>query len=140
MRICAVDFKSNDANLCLLDLNQGLFTIPECRARKLTLLNPASTDEIRAIQKQFAKLLEDYKVDKIIIKERPMKGKFAGSAAGFKLEAAFQLINHLDCEILSSVDIKQALKKQAFTHSIKELGLKQFQQAAFETALAYLYK
>lgn len=137
MRICAVDFKSNEANICLLDFEHGLFNVPECRTRKFTLLDPASTEQVRGIQKQFAKLLEDYKVTQVVIRERPMKGKFAGSAAGFKLEAAFQLINTVECEILTSSEMKALLKKNPLKVSLKELGLKQFQEQAFETGVAY---
>ena len=139
MRICAVDLKGNDANLCLLELAHGLFNVPDCRTRKLTLLNPASTEEIRDFHKKFAKLMQDYKVDKIVIRERPMKGKFAGSAAGFKLEASLQLISDVDCVVFPTSELKQSLKKAPVV-TFKELGLKQFQEQAFETALAYLYK
>ena len=139
MRICGVDFKSNEANICLVDLEHGLFNVPDCRARKFTLLNPASTEEMRQFYKQFAKLVEDYKIDRIVIRERPMKGKFAGSAAGFKLEAALQLLTEVACEIMPSAELKQLVKKIPKV-SMKELGLKQFQEPAFEIAAAYLHK
>ncbi|PKF50743.1 DUF3010 family protein [Enterovibrio nigricans] len=140
MRVCAVDFKSNEANICLLDLNQGLFDVPDCRARKFTISDAASTDQIRNFQSQFVKLMEDYKVDKIVIRERPMKGKFAGSAIGFKLEAALQLIETIDCEILTASAMKESLKRTPVLVSMKDVGLKQFQEHAFQTACAYLNK
>ena len=140
MRICAVDLKSNEANICLLEINQGLFNVPDCRARKLILSDSASTEQIRLFQKQFAKLMLDYSVDKIVIRERPAKGKFAGSAAGFKLEAAMQLIEEIECEIFKTSEMKESLKTSPVKVSLKELGLKQFQEHAFITACAYLNK
>ncbi|AMG29199.1 DUF3010 domain-containing protein [Grimontia hollisae] len=140
MRICAVDFKSNEANICLLESNQGLFEVPECRARKFTITDVASAEQIRNFQKQFAKLMEDYKVDKIVIRERPTKGKFAGSAAGFKMEAALQLIDGIEAEVFPSSEMKQSLKRNPIAVSLKEVGLKQFQEHAFMTACAYLSK
>lgn len=140
MRICAVDFKSNEANICLLESNQGLFEVPECRARKFTLTDVASAEQIRNFQKQFAKLMEDYKVDKIVIRERPTKGKFAGSAAGFKMEAALQLIDGVEAEVFPSSEMKESLKRNPVLVSLKEVGLKQFQEQAFITACAYLNK
>lgn len=140
MRICAVDFKSNEANICLIEIDQGLFNVPDCRARKFTVTDATSTEQIRLFQKQFAKLMEDYSVDKIVIRERPMRGKFAGSAVGFKLEAALQLIEGMDCEVFKTSEIKQSLKQNPPKVSLKEVGLKQFQEQAFDTAFAYLNK
>lgn len=140
MRICAVDFKSNEANICLIEIKEGLFNVPDCRARKFTVTDASCTEQIRFFQKQFAKLMEDYSVDKIVIRERPMKGKFAGSAVGFKLEAALQLIDGMDCEVFKTSDIKKSLKENPIKVSLKELGLKQFQEQAFDTACAYLNK
>ncbi|MBV7296557.1 DUF3010 family protein [Enterovibrio paralichthyis] len=140
MRICAVDLKSNEANICLLELTQGLFDVPDCRARKFTITDGASGEQIRHFQKQFAKLMEDYKIDKIVIRERPMKGKFAGSAIGFKMEAALQLIDGVDCEIMTASEMKESLKRNPVMVSLKEVGLKQFQEQAFQTACAYLNK
>lgn len=140
MRICAVDLKSNEANICLLEINQGLFNVPDCRARKFTLTDAASTEEIRLFQKQFTKLMVDYAVDKIVIRERQTKGKFAGSAIGFKLEAALQLIEDIECEVFMSKDMKESMKTNPLKVSLKEVGLKQFQEQAFTTACAYLNK
>lgn len=140
MRICAVDLKSNEANICLLELKQGLFDVPDCRARKFTITDGASGEQIRNFQKQFVKLAEDYKIDKIVIRERPMKGKFAGSAIGFKMEAALQLIDGLECEIMTASEMKESLKRNPVMVSLKEVGLKQFQEQAFQTACAYLNK
>lgn len=140
MRICAVDLKNNEAIICLLEINQGLFNIPDCRARKLTVNDVTNAEQLRFFKSQFIKLMEDYSIDKIVIRERPMKGKFSGSCAGFKLEAILQLIDTIDSEILTSSDIKQSLKANPINVSLKELGLKQFQELAFETAFAYLNK
>ncbi|CZF82161.1 hypothetical protein GCE9029_03060 [Grimontia celer] len=140
MRICAVDLKSNEANICLLESNQGLFEVPECRARKFTMTDAASAEQIRNFQKQFAKLIEDYKIEKIVIRERPTKGKFAGSALGFKMEAALQLIDGIEAEVFSSSEMKASLKRNPIQVSLKEVGLKQFQEQAFLTACAYLNK
>lgn len=138
MRICAVDLKNNEANICLLDQDQGLFNVPDCRAKKLTLNNPSDTQAVRDFQKQFAKLVEDYKIETIVIRERPTHGKFAGSAVSFKIEALLQVMGDIHCEVLSSNDIKQVLKSYPIMVSMKDLGLKQFQEQAFITAYAYL--
>lgn len=69
-----------------------------------------------------------------------MKGKFAGGAVGFKLEAAIELISDLKATIMSTTDIKESLKRNPIQISYAETDLKAFQEAAFNTAYAYLMK
>ena len=99
MRICAVELKGDDAIFCIMSKNMGLLDIPEVRQRKITISNTQDTENMRWFQRQLLQLVTDYKVEKVVIRERPMKGKFAGGAVGFKLEAAIQLIEDLNVEL-----------------------------------------
>jgi len=80
--------------------------------------------------------MSDYGVNKVAIKERMTKGKFAGGAISFKLEAAIQLIEDLDVVVLSSAEIKSALSENPLPIAFSETGLKVFQEAAFTLAYA----
>ena len=137
MKACGIEIKSNDAIVCLLTLTDGVFHLPDCRTRRLTLAD-TSAKGLKSFQNTFAKLVEDYKIDAVIIRQRQSKGKFAGSAIGFKLEAAIELINDLDVKIYSPTDIKESLRKNPITVPFSETGLKQFQEPAFTTAYAWL--
>ncbi|MFT6897184.1 MAG: hypothetical protein ACJA13_001590, partial [Paraglaciecola sp.] len=110
------------------------------RSKRLTLTNINSMSELRYFQQTFAKLMHDYQVDKVVIRQRPMKGKFAGGAVGFKLEAAIELIDDLDVVIMSPVDIKESLKRNPVHIPYADTGLKIYQEVAFNTAFAYLMK
>ena len=137
MKACGIEIKSNDAIVCLLTLTDGVFHLPDCRTRRLTLAD-TSAKGLKNFQNTFAKLVEDYKIDAVIIRQRQSKGKFAGSAIGFKLEAAIELINDLDVTIYSPTDIKESLRKNPIAVPFSETGLKQFQEPAFTTAYAWL--
>ncbi len=137
MKVCGVEIKGSEANLCLLTLDKGVFHIPECRARKLVFSKQGDAEELRKFQFAFAKLMEDYKIDTVAIKERPAKGKFAGSAAGFKMEAAIELIEALNVHILTATDMKASLKRNPIHIPFAETGLKVFQETAFATAFAF---
>lgn len=137
MKACGIEIKSNEAILCLLTLTDGVFHLPDCRTRRLTLAD-TSAKGLKNFQNTFAKLVEDYKIDAVIIRQRQSKGKFAGSAIGFKLEAAIELINDLDVTIYSPTDIKESLRKNPIAVPFSETGLKQFQEPAFTTAYAWL--
>ena len=140
MRVCGVELAANDANIALLNLENGMFRIPDCRTRKVSLQKAATAHELKYFQKTFAQLVQDYKIEKIIIRQRPMKGKFAGGAIGFKLEAALELLSGVEVIVMPPTEIKAALKDNGMFVDFAETGLKSFQKPAFETALAYVSK
>jgi hypothetical protein len=140
MKVCGVEINSNDVNVCLLSLAEEVFQLPDFRSKRLTLTNINSMSELRYFQQTFAKLMHDYQVDKVVIRQRPMKGKFAGGAVGFKLEAAIELIDDLDVVIMPPVDIKESLKRNPVHIPYAETGLKIYQEVAFNTAFSYLMK
>ena len=39
MKVCGVDLKGNEAIVSLVSLADGLFHLPDCRTRRLTLVN-----------------------------------------------------------------------------------------------------
>ena len=138
MKVCDVELKGNDAIVCLLTLEDGLFSIPSCRVTRIDINNANDGEHLQRFQFAFNQLMNDYKVDKVVIKQRQTKGKFAGGYVGFKLESAIQLCKDLDVELMSMSDIKESLKKTELTIDFRGTGLKQFQETAFTTAFAYL--
>jgi hypothetical protein len=136
MIICGVELSANDAVVCLLDLENKQFNLPDCRARKLTLPKDHTREDLQKFQFSFAKLMSDYRVDRVAVKERMAKGKFAGGAISFKLESAIQLIADLDVTLLSSTQIKSALSEKPLPVQFSDTGLKVFQETAFKTAYA----
>jgi hypothetical protein len=138
MRICAVELKANEAVICLLEKSKQLYELPDCRVRRLALSDIHSRQALLDFQFAFRQLMGDYKIDKVIIRQRQMKGKFAGGAVSFKLESAIQLIDDLDVEIINASNIKASLKENPLPITFEATGLKVFQETAFKTAFAYL--
>ncbi len=136
MKICGVDLTGNDAVVCLLHLENQQFNIPDCRVRKLTLKKEHTREDLQYFQFAFAKLVGDYKVNKVAIRGRMPKGKFAGGAISFKLESAIQLIADIDVAVLSPTQIKSALSENPLPISFADTGLKVFQEEAFTVAYA----
>jgi len=137
MKVCGVEIKGNDAVICIMSLKMGLYDIPKVRVPKLSVGDASDAEEMRRFQFAFAKLLEDYQVDKVVIKGRAIKGKFAGGAVGFKIESAIQLIADLDVEIMASATIKKTLERSQVVIDFRDTGLKNYQQTAFETVFGY---
>lgn len=138
MKVCGVELKGNEAIICILSLTDGLFEISNCRVSRLAIRDSEDSEQLKKFQFDFAKLMADYQVTRVAIRQRPMKGKFAGGAVGFKLEAAIQLIDALQVEIMPSNEIREIIKRSPLAIDFKATGLKQFQEPAFTTAFAYL--
>lgn len=137
MRICGVELTGNDAVISLLTEQEGMFVLPECRVKRISCKNPDHANELKYFQKTFKQLLDDYQIDVVVIKERMKKGKFAGGANGFKLEACIQLIDGNKVVMMSSSAQKQHLKHYPLPISFAETGLKKFQESAFMAAFSY---
>lgn len=138
MRTCGVEIKGSEALICVLSKDNDVFDIRDIRQTRFVLNKITSTDDIRKLQFDFAKLMQDYKVDTIAIKQRPDKGKFAGSMVGFKIEAALQLIKDVDVKVISASEIKAQLQRNPLPVDFEETGLKKFQETAFITAYVEL--
>ncbi len=136
MIICGVELTANDAVVCLLHLETKQFNLPDCRVRKLSLPKEHTREDLQKFQFSFAKLMSDYRVDRVAIKERMTKGKFAGGSISFKLESAIQLIADIDVTMLSSTQIKSALSENPLPIPFSDTGLKVFQEVAFKVAYA----
>ena len=88
MRTCGVEITGSDVLLCILSKDNDVFDIRDVRQTRFTLGNGNDTEVMRKFQFDFAKLMQDYQIDSVAIRERQPKGKFAGSAKGFKMETA----------------------------------------------------
>lgn len=143
MLVCGIELTANEANICLLRYNTGAFNVLECRVRLFTLPKSADTEAIRHFHFSFNKLMEDYKVDEVVIIERPLKGKLAGSAISFKLETAIQL-TPTPVTLINTSTMKEQTKRNPMPAAFDELGLKKFQKQALIVAYTHhcvcLYK
>ena len=138
MKICGIELKGNDAVICLMLFEEGLYTLLECRVKKISISDATDQQQLQKFQFEFAKLMADYQVDHVVIKERMTRGKFAGGSVSFKLEASIQLIEKLHVTLLSSAKIKETLKNSDTSMNFNDTGLKQFQEQAFMTGFSYI--
>lgn len=138
MKVCGIDLKGSEAIICVLSKEKGLMEIPDTRVRSIAYSNTLESSDLSYFQRTVAKLLEDYQIDNVVIKERAQKGKFAGGAPSFKMEAAIQLIDSAHVDILSASESKAILKSNPIAIEFADTGLKKFQEGAFKTAFAWL--
>ncbi|MDA8622388.1 DUF3010 family protein [Psychrosphaera sp.] len=137
MNLLGVELNNKEAVFVLMNSEGGMFNVKETRTRGIELRDAENAPGIQAFFSIFKKMVEDYKVDTIAIKQRPMRGKFSGSANSFKMEAAIQLIENVKVEMVNNKEIKETLKQNPLEYTMKDLELRQFQESAFNTAYAY---
>ena len=137
MRICGIELTGKEANICLLQLKDGLFDIPNCRANKFSLLKDDEQETIQYFRFEFIKLMQDYNIEQIVIRSRMQKGKFSGSAISFKMEGILQSCEEFKVDLIAGTEIKETLKTSDLLIDFADTGLKKFQQPAFEAALAF---
>ena len=136
MIICGVELTGSDAVVCLLNLDRGQFSLPECKVRKLSLNKNHTREDLMQFKAAFAELMAEHGVTCVAIKERMPKGKFAGGAISFKLESAIQLIasKELEVRLLPPALIKSTLASKPLPIPFAQTGLKVFQETAFTAA------
>ncbi|MGS0682278.1 DUF3010 family protein [Shewanella sp. 125m-7] len=136
MRICGVELKGGEAIISLLSSEGETYNVPDCRQKSFVISNSENAETMRDFHFAFSKLIEDYRVDEIVIIEREQKGKGAGSVTSFKLEALIQIVP-VNVSLVSPVAIKEQLKRNPPQVDFDGLGLKRFQKNAFEAAYAF---
>lgn len=138
MRVCGVELTGNDAIISIMQLSNGLYDVPNVRATKLTLTDAINTAPLKKFQFDFSQLMKDYNVETVVIKQRDLKGKYAGNPLSFKIEGALQLMAELNVIVVSAAYVKEGLSRAQVTPDVREMGLKQFQKHAMLTAFGYL--
>ena len=138
MRVCGIELVGNEAIIAIMQLKDGLYDVPQVRANKFVLVDGINTDPLKKFQFEIAQFLKDYKVDAVAIKQRALKGKFAGGTLTFKMEGALQVLADVNVIVASSSYIKDGLSKAKNRPTAIELGLKKFQEPAMLTAFGYL--
>jgi len=99
------------------------------------LLDDEDAGQVRAFQNAVGAVVKRHGVDRIVIKKRGKKGKFAGGPVSFKMEGVIQLIDICEVVLLSPQTIAIVFEDESQRSSDE---LKQYQRDAFFTALAGL--
>ena len=131
MKICAIELKSNNAVLVVVDDKEFI----DLKIKKITLENDEKQEDIRKFCSEFLLFLEQNSIEKAVIKKRAKKGNFAGGAVTFKMEGFIQLNPFCDVELISSQSISSFEKKNNIEFPTT---LKKYQEQAFLLALASL--
>lgn len=89
MRICGVELKGGEAIISLLSYEGETFNVPSCRKVSFSVAQSASAEAIREFHFAFHKLMEDYKVDEIVVIEREQRANWLALPPALNLKPQF---------------------------------------------------
>lgn len=138
VKILGMDISGNDAALALIESSDAnTYTSIDTETKKISLRDDEVAQNIKSFFGLIDGFVRDNGIDVIVIKKRNKKGGFTGGPVTFKIEALVQLLNECKVILISPVSISSLDKKHGFTIPS---GLNKYQENAFRTACAYLYK
>ncbi|MCM8536318.1 MAG: DUF3010 family protein [Lentisphaeraceae bacterium] len=127
MKVLGIEIKGSTI-IGVACVDQSIADFPN----KIELSDSYNSEELIQIHSQVKDLLEDF--DKVIIKKRMEKGKFAGGAASFKLEGLIQLAANCPVSFIAGTQLTAFQKKAEHDLSC----VKKYQEQAYLAALTLL--
>lgn len=133
MKICGIDLKASDTILSVIEVENNTNRYISLNLKKISIQNDESKSEIESFHETFKTFLRDNNIDKIVIKKRAKRGKFAGGADTFKMEGIIQLNEQCDVEFTSA----QAIASYKRNHPVTiPTDLLRYQEEAYLSALS----
>jgi hypothetical protein len=108
-KTCGIELKGNEARIVVLEGNPEDYIVVSTGITKIALDDPKNQDEVRFFYNEFVAFLEEGDFDRIGIKERISRGRFAGGTTTFKIEGLIQNTD-FPVEIIHASKIKSKLK------------------------------
>ncbi len=109
-KTCGIELKGNEARIVVLEGNPEDYIVVSKSITRIVLDDPKNQEEVRFFYNEFVAFLEDGDFDRIGIKERVSRGRFAGGTTSFKIEGLIQNTD-FPVEIIHQSKIKSKLKE-----------------------------
>ncbi|WP_024955989.1 DUF3010 family protein [Sulfurospirillum arcachonense] len=132
MKICGIDLKASDAIISVIEVNNGTSRYIPLNLKKISIQNDENKSEIESFYETFQTFLRDNSINKVVIKKRAKRGRFAGGSDTFKMEGIIQLNNQCDVCFTSAQAISSYKKNNTVTIPT---DLLKYQEEAYLSAL-----
>lgn len=109
MKYCGVELKGNDAIVVGIDSTGDSYTLIATSTKKIKLNDSDIQVDVKSFTSELKAFFDEQKFDKIIIKARGKKGKFAGGPSSFKVEGIIQNMDY-PVELIHIATVKSRLK------------------------------
>ena len=109
MKYCGVELKGNDAIVVAIESTASGYSFIAPSIKKFKLNDSDVQVDVQSFTSELKAFFDEYKFDKIVIKARGKKGKFAGGPSSFKIEGIIQNMDY-PVELLHIATVKSRLK------------------------------
>ena len=111
-KVCGIEIKGSAAIIVVLAGDTTDFKVIPTKFKKLNLADSTSQADVKAFYETMHAFFDTHQFDKIGIKARGTKGKFAGGATTFKIEGLIQLAATASVTLMHGATVKARLKKE----------------------------
>lgn len=110
-KTCGIELKGNAAILVVLEGKPDDFKVIPTEFKKIKIEDSTNQEDIKSFSKGIHSFFEANKFDRIGIKGRATKGKFAGGSVSFKMEALIQNTD-FPVSVIGGPTLRSKLKNQ----------------------------
>jgi len=134
MNYCGIELKSNEARIVCVEVDgQGDYKFIATLTKKIKLTDSKSQEATHAFKETFRAFFQENNFEKIGIKERMKKGKFAGGSDSFKMEGILQTLD-FPIELLHTSTVKAKIKNK----TLKTDEINAYQEEALKVVLSLI--
>lgn len=128
-KICGVDLKGNAAIVVVLEGTSDNFKVIPTEFKKINLDDSNNQESVKSFSTAINNFFKAHDFDRIGVKGRATKGKFAGGSVSFKMEGLIQNTD-FSVSIINGATLKAKLKNQ----EIEFTGVNMYQVEAMKVA------
>jgi hypothetical protein len=112
MRVCGCEISASEVRLAVVYLNdEGNVEMLRLKTTRIELEDDTSEVDLRSFLADLQEFSREHEIDIFVIKTRAKKGRMAGGAVSFKIEALIQLVEGCQTKFVSPVALSHFAKK-----------------------------
>lgn len=113
MRVCGCEISAREVRLAVVYLNdEGNVEMLRLKTTRIELEDDTSEADLRSFLGALNEFSSENEIDTFVIKTRAKKGRMAGGAVSFKIEALIQLVEGSKTRFVSPVALSHFAKKE----------------------------
>lgn len=129
MKVCGIELKGSNAIFTCLEGDSVDHHLIAETTKKIGLDDSKSQQDVKDFSSAINSFFEEMKFDRIAIKARAEKGRFAGGPVSFKMEGLIQN-SDFPVEVIHGASVKSKLKHV----EIDLTSVKKYQEESFKVA------
>jgi Protein of unknown function (DUF3010) len=133
MNYCGIELKGDEARVIGVEIHGNSYLVSSLAIDKFKIRDPSSQQEMQSFAAAFQQFLTAGQFDRIGIKGRMTKGRFAGGSTSFKMEGIIQCMPFM-ISIINPATIRAKLKNEEMNLT----GCKEYQLEALKVVLTMM--